>query len=207
MKERIIRASIELFNQSGVHRITTNHIIDELNISPGTFYYHFKNKEEIIRNIFSRITSDFGDLISAPVEDSDFTGIIEMIQKLYRLYYKYRFFYYDISMILDRDEKLADDYRNNYRIKSQMLKDFTLALEQKGIIRKFINSGDREIYLQNQWIMTDFWLSFRKASYGTDSEEVMIEEGVKSYLNYIQVYMTEKAVKELRKHWKQGKYI
>jgi hypothetical protein len=110
-------------------------------------------------------------------------------------------------MILDRDEKLADDYRNNYRIKSQMLKDFTLALEQKGIIRKFINSGDREIYLQNQWIMTDFWLSFRKASYGTDSEEVMIEEGVKSYLNYIQVYMTEKAVKELRKHWKQGKYI
>jgi AcrR family transcriptional regulator len=207
MKEKIIKASMKLFNQSGVHRITTNHIIDELKISPGTFYYHFKNKEEIIRNIFSRITADFGDLISGPVDDSDFTGLIEMIQKLYRLYYKYRFFYYDISMILDRDETLAEAYRDNYKIKALMLKDFTMVLEQKGILKKFSSTAKREIFLQNQWILTDFWLNFRKASLGTDSGDIMIEEGVKSYINYIKAYMTEKAIKELRKHREQGKYI
>ena len=199
MKERIILTSMELFNRSGVHRITTNHIIDELKISPGTFYYHFKNKEEIIRNIFSGITSDFQDLISGASADSGFSEFVEIIRGIYRIYYKYRFFYYDISMILDRDEKLAEDYRINYRIKEEMLKNFTILLEQKGMLIKFINSDEREIYLQNQWILTDFWLSFRKASSGTDSEEVMIEEGVKSYLAYIKGYMTEEALKELKK--------
>lgn len=199
MKERIISTSMELFNRSGVHRITTNHIIDELKISPGTFYYHFKNKEEIIRNIFSGITSDFQDLISGATADSGFNEFIKIIRGIYRLYYKYRFFYYDISMILDRDEALADDYRNNYNLKAQMLKDFTILLEQRGMLKKFRSSDDREIYLQNQWILTDFWLSFRKASSGTDSEEIMIEEGVKSYLGYLKGYMTDEAIKELNK--------
>ena len=199
MKERIISTSMELFNRSVVHRITTNHIIDELKISPGTFYYHFKNKEEIIRNIFSGITSDFQDLISGATADSGFNEFIKIIRGIYRLYYKYRFFYYDISMILDRDEALADDYRNNYNLKAQMLKDFTILLEQRGMLKKFRSSDDREIYLQNQWILTDFWLSFRKASSGTDSEEIMIEEGVKSYLGYLKGYMTDEAIKELNK--------
>ncbi len=201
MKEKIIKASIKLFNQSGVHRITTNHIIDELKISPGTFYYHFKNKEEIIRNIFSRITSDFGELIVTSAEYSDFTGLIEMIRKLYSLYYKYRFFYYDISMILDRDEVLAQDYRDNYKAKAGMLKDFTIMLEQKGILKEFINSSERETFLENQWILTDFWLNFRKASFGTDSGDIMIEEGIKSYINYIKIYMTDEAQMELKKAW------
>lgn len=201
MKEKIVTAAMKLFNQSGVHRITTNHIIDELKISPGTFYYHFKNKEEIIRNIFSRITSDFGALISPPADDSGYTWLIEMIRKLYSLYYKYRFFYYDISMILDRDEVLAQDYRNNYKIKAGMLKNFTIMLEQKGILKEFTDSYEREIFLENQWILTDFWLNFRKASFGTDSGDIMIEEGIKSYINYIRVYMTEEAQKELKKEW------
>ena len=201
MKEKIIKASIKLFNQSGVHRITTNHIIDDLKISPGTFYYHFKNKEEIIRNIFSRITSDFGELIVTSAEYSDFTGLIEMIRKLYSLYYKYRFFYYDISMILDRDEVLAQDYRDNYKAKAGMLKDFTIMLEQKGILKEFINSSERETFLENQWILTDFWLNFRKASFGTDSGDIMIEEGIKSYINYIKIYMTDEAQMELKKAW------
>lgn len=199
MKERIILTSMELFNRSGVHRITTNHIIDELKISPGTFYYHFKNKEEIIRNIFQRIIFDFGELISGTAADYSFNEFIEIIRGIYRLYYKYRFFYFDISMLLDRDGALAEDYRNNYNVKAQMLKDFTMLLEQRGMLKKFRNNEDREIYLQNQWILTDFWLSFRKASSGTDNEEIMIEEGVRSYIGYLKGYMTDEALKELKK--------
>ena len=64
MKNKIIDATIELSNEIGIHRITTNHVIDRLGISPGTFYYHFKNKEEIIRKIFERIASEFDALFT-----------------------------------------------------------------------------------------------------------------------------------------------
>ena len=52
-KEKIIHTSISLFNENGERAITTNHIASSLGMSPGNLYYHFKNKEDIIRHIFA----------------------------------------------------------------------------------------------------------------------------------------------------------
>ena len=47
-KEKIIETSINLFNEKGCLNTSTRHIADELGISIGNLYYHFKNKEEIL---------------------------------------------------------------------------------------------------------------------------------------------------------------
>ena len=51
---KIIDASLMLFNEHGERSISTNHISSHLNISPGNLYYHFANKDEIIVQIFKR---------------------------------------------------------------------------------------------------------------------------------------------------------
>ena len=51
-RDKIASTALLLFNQKGERNITTNHIAAELAISPGNLYYHFKNKEEIIGEIF-----------------------------------------------------------------------------------------------------------------------------------------------------------
>ena len=51
-KEKILLTAIELFNKYTASAISTNHIAAEMNISPGNLYYYFKNKEEIIKEIF-----------------------------------------------------------------------------------------------------------------------------------------------------------
>lgn len=198
MKDKIIEASIELFNEMGTHRVTTNHIIDKLGISPGTFYYHFKNKEEIIRRIFDRITSEFGELFAESKPESDIKESASVIRNIYRLYYKYRFFYYDISMLLDRDEELAAKYRENYRLKITKIRELTLSLERNGILKKFHSEEEREHYIENQWILNDYWLSFRKAT-GDPGEPEIIEGGVKSYLAYLKPYLTDAARTEMEK--------
>ena len=53
-RERIVVASLQLFNELGTHTVSTNHIAAHLSISPGNLYYHFANREEIIRAIFPR---------------------------------------------------------------------------------------------------------------------------------------------------------
>ncbi|WP_156498561.1 TetR/AcrR family transcriptional regulator, partial [Oleiphilus sp. HI0079] len=51
-KERIILESLDLFNERGERNVSTNHIAAHLNMSPGNLYYHFRNKNEIIYQIF-----------------------------------------------------------------------------------------------------------------------------------------------------------
>ena len=51
---RILATALRLFNQSGTAAVSTNHIADALGISPGNLYYHFRNKEAIIRALFEQ---------------------------------------------------------------------------------------------------------------------------------------------------------
>jgi AcrR family transcriptional regulator len=38
--------------------VTTNHVAAHLKISPGNLYYHFRNKEEILREAFERMNAE-----------------------------------------------------------------------------------------------------------------------------------------------------
>src|SRR5438045_3141230 len=55
-RQRILEASVELFNTSGTIATTTNHIAKHLKISPGNLYFHFRNREAIIRELFGQLT-------------------------------------------------------------------------------------------------------------------------------------------------------
>ncbi|WP_319415859.1 TetR/AcrR family transcriptional regulator [Marispirochaeta aestuarii] len=189
MKDRIVSAAIELLNELGPHKVTTNHIIDALGISPGTLYYHYRNREQIILSIFQRITEDFDALFIENPVSGEITGLLSMIEQIYRLYFKYRFFYMNLSMLLDRDPILAEAYRENYRIKRKKLEKLFSSLEKQGLIRPFESPEEKDIFLQNQWLINDYWLGFQKAVGISDAEE-MIRKGIRGYLAFIREYLT-----------------
>lgn len=52
-KAEIIQSAKKLFLQKGYLQVTTQDIVNDLKISRGLLYYHFKSKEDILRHIIA----------------------------------------------------------------------------------------------------------------------------------------------------------
>ncbi|MES9741731.1 helix-turn-helix domain-containing protein, partial [Priestia megaterium] len=51
MKDLMMERSIQLFAQKGFKETSIQDIVNELNVTKGTFYYYFKSKQELLMDI------------------------------------------------------------------------------------------------------------------------------------------------------------
>ncbi len=56
-KEKILEASLHLFSQNGFKETTVRDIANHIGIKQGALYNHFKNKDDILRDLISSLTS------------------------------------------------------------------------------------------------------------------------------------------------------
>jgi AcrR family transcriptional regulator len=162
-KDRIVLTAITLFNKKGAHSVTTNHIADSMKISPGNLYYHFRNKQEIIRVIFDRITGEFSALWSnlsiKSIDDLENTFV-----PIADIYYRYRFFYLELPTLVGQDLALKKKYESNHRQKTVLFENIYRTLIQNGQVVNPYGDGMLTIHLDNSWIVSDFWLSYLSIS-------------------------------------------
>ncbi|SHI21075.1 TetR/AcrR family transcriptional regulator [Ferrimonas marina] len=109
-KERIIQASCELFNEHGERAITTNHIAAHLGISPGNLYYHFRNKEQIIRAIFAQYEAYLEEAYNLREQGEPEDLMRYYLDNMFEGMWRFRFLYASLSDILARDPELHKRY-------------------------------------------------------------------------------------------------
>jgi len=161
-RDRVIGAAKELFNLYGSSNVGTNKIAAHLGISPGNLYYHFKNREEIIRTIFPEI-SDATDAALAlpsgrPISPEDFGDImVNWIQ----LVWKYRFFYGNLVALLRKDDLLKELYMERRDKTLSIMQTAFLAYSRQDTEKSVQFSEDSARKLaKNIWIVALNWIGF-----------------------------------------------
>src|SRR5487761_2528526 len=110
-RENILDASLAMFNAKGEPNVTTNHIADELGISPGNLYYHYRNKDDIVERLFARYESRMDDALSVP--EGRLPNLEDVWLQLHLVFegmWEYRFLYRDLVDILARNRKLKQRF-------------------------------------------------------------------------------------------------
>jgi AcrR family transcriptional regulator len=157
--ERILQTSLQLFNEHGAPRITTNHIADEMNISPGNLYYHFRNKDEIIYQLFLSYEKKISDALQVPQSrDLNMEDMWLYLHLVFESIWEYRFLYRDLENIVSRSRKLRLRFK---RILERKIKTAVAIFE--GLVQtKVIQATTEEIQAlaTNVAVIATYWINF-----------------------------------------------
>jgi AcrR family transcriptional regulator len=198
-RERIVEASLELFNRDGVRSVTTNHIAAHLSISPGNLYYHFRNKEEIIREIFPRIEASARAALTLPEDrpiSAEDVGRCHLrgIESLWQ----FRFFLRDLHELLARDPILAKLYGElQVWLVREFLAIFRRAIEQ-GEMSEPDPPGDLSRVATNAAMLWTSWLNFVMTSRHAEIQPDDIAEGALQGFLSFSPYLKKAFANEVR---------
>jgi AcrR family transcriptional regulator len=159
-RDRILATALRLFNQSGTAAVSTNHIADALSISPGNLYYHFRNKEAIIRALFEQQFAQWDALYSLPDDRMPrLDDMWRMVNDTFPVSWNYRFIYRELIALLRRDDELN---RRWVEVRARGFDGFRQLIEvfaAAGVLR---SPNDPEVVTRLAeliWMINEFWLA------------------------------------------------
>ncbi len=128
-----------------------------MNISPGNLYYHYRNREEIVRVLMERMYCEFNNIYLGSKPSGDpVSSVSSLMDNPVSVMYRYRFFYMEPVNLLERDPLLKKMYFN---MKKRRVKDFSGIFElftAAGILRKNITGDEFEAAFNNIWALNEF---------------------------------------------------
>ncbi|WP_185267008.1 TetR/AcrR family transcriptional regulator [Halopseudomonas xiamenensis] len=165
-RERILQASLQLFNTQGERNVTTNHIASHLGISPGNLYYHFRNKSMIVAELFTEFERRMEVFFTLPegatVTLEDKTLYLE---RLLEIIWQFRFLHQGLEYLLESDPELAVRYRQFSQRSLCNTQKIYQAFADAGILQ--LDTRQVETLSINVWIVLSAWTQFLTTTQGT----------------------------------------
>ena len=158
-RERILELSLRLFNEFGEPNITTTVISEEMNISPGNLYYHFRNKDDIVNSIFGQFEKEIERMLAVPADRGpNIEDVWLYLHLMFELVWRYRFFYRDLNDLLSRNRKLELHFKQILAHKIKVARQLCEGLRSTSALE----ASDQEIdaLATNMVVVATYWLSY-----------------------------------------------
>lgn len=197
-RDKIIQASIELFNEQGERNVTTNHIAAHLAISPGNLYYHFRNKEDIILSIYEEYARSLllETLPKVTSEMKPLDSLVLYMDSVFQTTMKFRFFYSNLPVLLDKNPSLREKYVEVQQSISERVSQLLILLRTADII----DFQDEELsdIVSILRLINTFWVSFYQTqNIVNEVNDSVFYQGVLKILVILRPYTKAHAINDL----------
>jgi AcrR family transcriptional regulator len=187
-RERILETALGLFNRFGEPNVTTADIANEMEISPGNLYYHFRNKDQIIAELFGAFERRLAPLLTQPEGRApDIEDLWLLLHLLFEAEWEHRFFFRDLDEIVSRDRKLAARFARLMRSGSHTVIELCRGMVTTGTM----HASQREIaaLADNVTLVATYWISYQNITGDPGRTETSLDRAAYQVLSLIAPFL------------------
>jgi AcrR family transcriptional regulator len=194
-RSRVLAESLALFNELGEPHVTTGAIAAALEMSPGNLYYHFRNKDQIIEELFARLEERIdvqpGATGSGPEAIEDLWLYLHLMLEAV---WAYRFVYRNLDDLMARNRRLRDRFN---RVIDRKL-DAVEALCERLVAARLMRARPDELraLARNVLVVATYWLNFQSLRGHPREGEDAVGQGAFQVMSLVAPYL----VGEAREH-------
>ena len=195
-RDRILHTSLELFNRFGEPNVTTLQIADELDISPGNLYYHFKSKSDIVHELFGWYEAQINEFLDVPQVTISIEDQWLFLHLIFEAIARYRFVYQDLVNVLSRYQDLQPHFRRILERKRKASRTICGSLREQALL----HATDEELAaLCEQIVLTaTYWVSFEMLTHLENKDNIDLGRGVYQVMSLVAPYLIEEARTQLQ---------
>ena len=169
-RERILETSLAMFNAAGEPNVTTNHIADELGISPGNLYYHFRNKDDIVAQLFARYEQRMDEALTLPQQRlPNLEDVWLQLHLVFECMWDFRFLYRDLVDILARNRTLRLRFGRVLERAAGATRQVLRGLAESGAMHA--SSQEIDALVESVLLIATFWLDYDAVRHGATREQ------------------------------------
>lgn len=166
-RERILLRSVQLFNQLGVHGISTQQIAADLAISPGNFNYYFPRKRDLIEACLDLLQERLHQALSRNEEFATGRDGAEFLVNAYSKLWDFRFFFNGLTEIVTEDAPLRKKFIAFNEWAIQTLESDSRQFAAQGVMLSEPAPNTYRLLAENVWAIWLNWVRMQHISHPT----------------------------------------
>ncbi|MGK2741759.1 TetR/AcrR family transcriptional regulator [Tepidicaulis sp. LMO-SS28] len=192
-RERILIASLKLFNENGFDGVTTARIAETVGISEGNLWYHFRTKKDLVRAHQQVLTQKIARRLGLSwTPETVLSSYITFNRLMFEEMWEFQYLYRDSPEYGRASPDMEERVRDIYKETTDRLRRLFEQMRETGHLN--IPPGEIPALADNVWMVVRYWPSFlRETQNVVRIDKDALLAGVRHHLALFETHLTDEA--------------